>query len=242
VPIEKTQKMNERKQNLLKIITAHYIKTAQPVSSKLIAEAGDFDLSSATIRSEMVELEEEGYIYHPHTSAGRVPTEKGYQFFVDNFLPGLKLAKKQQELIDKTFKNFKNFEPKNLKDLAKNLAELSDNAVFVAFAANDFYYTGLSNLFDQPEFSQQQVVYNLSRVIDHFDQAISKIFNKIDSEVAVAIGSKNPFGADCSSVLAKYQLKDSQGILGILGPVRMDYQTNFNLVKYSQQVINKLGQ
>ncbi|MFA6254672.1 MAG: hypothetical protein WC675_01410 [Patescibacteria group bacterium] len=232
--------MNPRQQNLLKIITSQYIKTAQPVSSKFITEAGNFDLSSATIRNEMAELEDQGYISHPHTSAGRVPTELGYQFFVDNFLQDLKLAKKQQELIDKTFKSLKNFEPRTLKELAKSLAELSDNAVFIAFADNDFYYTGLSNLFEQPEFTQHQVVYHLSRVIDHLDKVVNKIFNKIDSEVEVVIGSKNPFGQDCSSVLAKYQVKNSQGILGILGPTRMDYQTNFSLVKYSQQIINSL--
>ncbi len=232
--------MNERQQNLLKIITSQYIKTAQPVSSKFITEAGDFDLSSATIRNEMADLEEQGYIYHPHTSAGRMPTERGYRFFVSNFLQDLKLAKRQQELLDKTFKTFATFEPRALKELAKSLAELSDNAVFVAFANNDFYYTGLSNLFEQPEFTEHQLVYHLSRVIDHLDKVIGKIFKNINSEVEVAIGSKNPFGQDCSSVLAKYQVKNNEGILGILGPVRMDYQNNVSLVKYSQQLINNL--
>jgi transcriptional regulator of heat shock response len=72
------------------------------------------------------------------------------------------------------------------------------------------------------------------------DKVVNKIFNKIDWKVEVIIGSKNPFGQDCSSVLAKYRAKDNQGILGILGPTRMDYQTNFSLVKYSQQIINGL--
>ena len=83
--------MNERRQNLLDIIITHYTKTAQPVGSKLIAEISDFDLSPATIRNDMAELEAGGYIFQPHTSACRGPTEKGYQFYACNFLKDLGL-------------------------------------------------------------------------------------------------------------------------------------------------------
>src|SRR3989344_4951089 len=162
--------MNQRQQNLFKIITTSYIKTAQPVSSKLITEAGDFDLSSATIRNEMAELEKHGYIYHPHTSAGRVPTEKGYQFYVDNFLVDNGLSKKHSYSLSQSLKDFKGFEPAAVKELAKQVAEISDGAVFIAFSNNDFYYTGISNVFSQPEFLEQRLVYNLSQVIDHLDQ------------------------------------------------------------------------
>ncbi len=232
--------MNQRKQDLLKNITWQYIKTAQPVSSKLITEAGDFDLSSATIRNEMAELEEEGYIFHPHTSAGRVPTEKGYQFYVDNFLKIDSANKRQQDGLSKSLGS-KKFESLAIKNLARTVAEMSSGAVFAAFTPNDFYYTGLSNLFGQPEFTRHQLVYDLSRVIDHFDQVIGKIFSILHQEVTVAVGGKNPFGRDCSSVVAKYQNQGQEGLIGILGPMRMDYQNNFNLIKYSQELINNLG-
>jgi heat-inducible transcriptional repressor len=232
--------MNQRQQDLLKIITSQYIKTAQPVGSRLIAEAGGFDLSPATIRNEMADLEKEGYINHPHTSAGRVPTEKGYRFFVDNFLDGSELGKKERIFLEKAIGSFEIFEPKLVKELAKSMAEISTGAVFVAFSDSDFYYTGISNLFSQPEFTQHQLVYNLSHVIDHLDKTINKIFDEVDSKVEIYIGAKNPFSSDCSSVLAKYRTKNSDGILGILGPTRMDYQNNVSLVKYSQELINSL--
>ncbi|MFA5021527.1 MAG: hypothetical protein WC508_00385 [Patescibacteria group bacterium] len=233
--------MNERQQDLLQIIISQYIKTAQPVSSNFITQAGSFDLSSATIRNEMADLEDQGYIYHPHTSAGRVPTEKGYQFFVSNFLSDSKLSKKQQEFLDKLVGQYKTFEPLALKELAKGISEFCNGAVFVAFSDNDFYYTGISNLFSQPEFAEQKVVYNLSRVIDHLDLVINKIFDDIDSQVEVLVGSQNRFAKDCSSIMTKYQAKNGSGLLGILGPLRMDYQNNFSLIKYSQGLINRLG-
>ena len=225
---------------MLKILTIEFIKTAQPVSSKFITDSGGFDLSSATIRNEMADLEKQGYIFHPHTSAGRVPTEKGYQYFVENFIEEDGLSKKNQDSLSAVAQGYNQFEYALVKNLAKQMAALSDSAVFVAFANNDFYYTGLSNLFSQPEFFQHQLVYDLSNVIDHLDTTINKIFNRIDDQIDITVGSKNYFSHECSSVLIKYDTGDYQGIVGILGPMRMDYQNNFNLVKYSQELIIKL--
>ena len=232
--------MNERQQSLLKILTIEFIKTAQPVSSQFITDFGGFDLSSATIRNEMADLEKQGYIFHPHTSAGRVPTEKGYQYFVENFIEEDGLSKKNQDSLSAVAQGYNQFEYALVKNLAKQMAALSDSAVFVAFANNDFYYTGLSNLFSQPEFFQHQLLYDLSNVIDHLDTTINKIFNRIDDQIDITVGSKNYFSHECSSVLIKYDTGDYQGIVGILGPMRMDYQNNFNLVKYSQELIIKL--
>ena len=188
------KKMDKRKQNLLKIIVSQYIETAEPVSSKLISEAGDFDLSSATIRNEMADLEDLGYIFHPHTSAGRVPTEKGYLFFIENFLIKKDLPKKQQETLNRSIKSQKSFEPPIVKELAKALAELCENAVFVAFSDNDFYYTGLANLFSQPEFVEPKVIYHLSQVIDHLDLVVNKFFHDLENEIEITLGRQNPFG------------------------------------------------
>ncbi|MDD2807125.1 MAG: hypothetical protein PHW95_01205 [Patescibacteria group bacterium] len=232
--------MNSRQETLLKFITSEYIKTAVPVGSKLIAEVGNFDLSSATIRNEMAELENEGYIFQPHTSAGRVPSEKGYLFYVQNFLNDATLSKRQKETLDSAVSVENIFDNLLIKNLAKHISSFTAAAVFVAFSENDFYYTGISNLFEQPEFAEQQLVRHLGDVIDHLDLTINKIFDQLVDTVEISIGSKNPFSRDCSSVIAKYSAKDRTGIIGVLGPLRMDYQTNFSLIKYSQQLINNL--
>lgn len=230
--------MKDRQQDLLKILTSQYIKTAIPVSSKSIES--NLKLSSATIRNEMAELEEEGYIYHPYTSAGRVPTELGYKFFVDNFIDDIVLGKKEQLFLGEVVKSFKNFENQIAKELAKGIAEFSKGAVFIAFSDNNFYYTGISNLFSQPEFQENQLVYNLSQVIDHLDNVVSKIFDAIEFDIEIYIGSQNPFSSDCSSVITKYENNKKVGLLGILGPTRMDYQNNISLLKYGQELINNL--
>lgn len=232
--------MDQRKQELLKVIITEYIKTAVPVSSKFIADSGLFKLSPATIRNEMAELEEQGYIDHPHTSAGRVPSERGYEFFVGNFLEDKPLTKKQTEEIKLILKAFKDVHSQAIKQVARQISEFSNNAVFVAFSKNDFYYTGISNLFAQPEFYEPQKVYNVSKVIDHFDKVVSNVFDVTDEQVKILVGKNNPFSADCSTVMTKFNIKKDQGIFGILGPMRMDYQNNFNLVKFSQELISKI--
>jgi heat-inducible transcriptional repressor len=79
-------KFSDRKIDILKEVVVSFIENADPVSSKEIAQKVEFDLSSATIRKEMAELESMGYLTHPHTSAGRMPTDKGYRFYVDNLI------------------------------------------------------------------------------------------------------------------------------------------------------------
>lgn len=83
--------LDERKAAILRAVVEEYIETAQPVGSGYVASARGVDVSSATVRNEMAQLETEGYLSQPHTSAGRVPTEQGYRFFVDHLRDPLKL-------------------------------------------------------------------------------------------------------------------------------------------------------
>ena len=78
--------LNERKEKILDAVIRNYLETGEPVGSRTISKYTDLNLSSATIRNEMSDLEELGYIVQPHTSAGRIPTDKGYRFYVDNIL------------------------------------------------------------------------------------------------------------------------------------------------------------
>jgi len=229
--------MNQRQEHLLKIIATCYIKSAQPVSSKLICEAGEFDLSSATIRNEMAELEDEGYIFHPHTSAGRVPTEKGYRYYVEHFIEESPLPKRQQEALEHSFDATTGSD--TFKQLARKLAELADSTVFIAFSPNDFYYTGLSNLLAQPEFTEREVMYNLTKVIDHFDRILPELFKSVE-DVDILIGNENPLAVDCSAVVTRYVVRGNSGLLGIVGPVRMDYQQNYGLIRFGQSLIKDL--
>ena len=215
--------LDERKQTLLEAVIKEHIRTTKAVGSSLLAEKYKFRLSPATIRNEMMDLENEGYLTHPHTSAGRIPTEKGYRFFIDNLLEERELNPREKAVLQKTYKDTKDSLIR-IKNLAKMVAHLSREAVLIGFAPQDVYYTGLTNVFRQPEFSQIDLVYSLSEVVDHLDEAIEEIFNEITPEIKILIGKENPFGRRCSVVLTKYNhYRVGEGLLGILGPMRMDY-------------------
>jgi heat-inducible transcriptional repressor len=231
--------LNDRKKALLAAIIKQHIKTALPVGSNLLAGKGGFDLSTATIRNEMMDLEKEGYLTQPHTSAGRIPTEKGYRFFIENFLEEKDLSEKHKNQLQQMMKTEKD-EPFAVKLVAKEMAALSNGAVVVGFSPRDIYYTGLTNVFRQPEFAELDVIYNLSEVVDHLDEAVAEIYADISKDVHILLGKENPFGKQCSTILTKYQRGDSEGLIAILGPMRMNYSHNRALIKYTQELITNL--
>jgi len=87
--------LDERKKIILKAVIRNYLETGEPVGSRTISKYTDLNLSSATIRNEMADLEEMGYILQPHTSAGRIPSDKGYRFYVDTMM-----EEKDREVVE----------------------------------------------------------------------------------------------------------------------------------------------
>jgi transcriptional regulator of heat shock response len=218
--------MEDRSQKLLKEIIDIYIRSARPVASSVLSESKRFDLSPATIRNEMYELETQGYITQPHTSAGRVPTIAGYKFYLDNLLAVKTLnSKESKELLDAS-KN-------DIRDLAKLLVAKTNLAAIVGFSPGDLYFTGLFNLFSQPEFEDYKMVLSMTKVVDSLEKAMMNIYHQIDKPV-VLIGDDNPFSSDCSVAITP--LGDGK-LLAILGPVRMDYNKILALLEETVKII-----
>jgi len=236
--------MDKRKEKILLTIIKEHIKTGVPVGSTGLVEKYDLGVSSATIRNEMADLEEEGYIVQPHTSAGRIPTEKAYDFFLEDLRPkkvGDNIVSLLEELLREK-------EEADFKKVAKALSEMTNSAVFWAFHKHNLYYTGISNLFKQPEFMSlnskmptdrnYELIYDISSVIDRMEDIIDDIFEKINDGENIWLGSKNPFGNFCGSIVIKYKLKDRVGVFGLLGPMRMDYEKNIGIMRQIQKLIN----
>ena len=202
--------MNNRSEKLLKNIVDIYTKTASPVGSKALTE--DFKVSSATIRNEMNELEKQGYIAQPHTSAGRIPTITGYRFYLDNLLNIKAVNSKEQQELKQAYKS-------DIRDLAKLLVDKTSLATIVGFAPNDLYFTGLFNLFSQPEFEDYRMVLSMSQVVDSLEKAIADIYPNVNKPQVLLAGD-SVFSEHCSLVATTLPSKE---LLAILGPVRMDY-------------------
>lgn len=119
--------LDDRKNKILNAVIKNYLETGEPVGSRTISKYTDLNLSSATIRNEMADLEEMGYIIQPHTSSGRIPTDKGYRFYVDNLIREKEeiLEKKEKDLNE--MKEFLNDKVEQVEELLQNTARLLAN-------------------------------------------------------------------------------------------------------------------
>jgi heat-inducible transcriptional repressor len=216
--------MDERQELILETIIKEHVASGAPVSSSALVDKYHLDISSATVRHEMTVLEKGGYIVQPHTSAGRVPTEKAYKWFISRL--------KAEEVSNTEAKTLSHVEEKDFKKVAKTMAEVSGLAVFWALPQQNVYYTGVSNLFMKPELIQAQLLSDFSEVIDSLDEIINDYFDNIQSTPAILVGSDGPFGNFCSAIVVKYSLDDHEGVFGVLGPLRMDYGRNLALINY----------
>ena len=122
------EELDERKIKILDAIIRTYLETGEPVGSRTISKYTDLNLSSATIRNEMSDLEELGYIVQPHTSAGRIPSDKGYRFYVDHLL--LRKDKEISDMKEFVIEHTEKME-QVLKQVAKMLAQTTNYATMI---------------------------------------------------------------------------------------------------------------
>ena len=128
--------LSERKLKILQAIISDFIKTAEPVGSRTLSKKFDLGISPATIRNEMADLEEMGYLTHPHTSAGRVPSQLGYRYYVDNLMTKYELGHEEQERIKIWLQGYSG-EPDQLLEKAGSILSELTNCVAVSSAPSD---------------------------------------------------------------------------------------------------------
>ncbi len=229
--------MDTRQECILRAIVEEYVRTAEPVGSKFLAFTSGLGVSPATIRNDMATLEEEGYVRAPHTSAGRIPTEKGYEYYLRFVEP--KHERSGESRLRSAVEDADSDEMA-IKTLAKTLVDLSGETAIVAFDPHSSYYIGVSNLFQKPDFQDLAVVQSLSALVDRFDEVLAQIFEAVSREPQVMIGRGNPFGRDMAAIVVKYRLPNHRvGVLGLVGPLRMDYGKNLGLIEEAIEALHQ---
>lgn len=223
----------KRKRLVLRAIVHEYLETAEPVGSGTLVEKYDFKVSAATIRNDMVELEELGLLVQPHTSAGRIPTEDGYKFYVEQFVHDTELAQHRRQDMETAVADANAEQERPMRELAKTLAQLTGETVVVSSKSGGTYITGVSNLVQKPEFREAALMLAISQMIDDLERAFDELEHRMMQDVQVLIGADNPFGERLSSVVTRYALPQyDEGVIGLLGPTRMDYDENIALMRY----------
>ncbi len=226
--------MDARQEQLLTLVIEKYIETAQPIGSKFLVSDADLDLSEATVRNELRDLEEEGYLTHPHTSAGRIPTGKGYKYYLGKIdLGKLKINKKESEVLESFFALEDKIQAQ--KNLSKSLAAITQETVIFAFTPHSIYYTGLSNLFSKPEFVELGIVGDISQVFDRCEDCIPAFYNLVNEDVKFFIGDEHPFG----NMLSAMSFKFGDSLITLLSPMRTNYKHNYTLLQAVKELLKK---
>lgn len=227
--------MDERLSDLLRIVVEEYVAAAEPVGSQHLVSRYRLEVSPATVRNWFSELEEGGYLTQPHTSGGRIPTEKGYRTYIERFVRPKPAAKRERDALQKTAEAAADGE-RQWKSVAKHLAELSGLALIVGLNEADTFYTGLSQLFSQPEFKDWQRMVSMTEVLDRLDETLNTLRRQKLQGAQILIGRECPFGPGCGSVV----ISTDDGLIGILGPLRMDYQYALSLMTSVSEVLKNL--
>ncbi|RJQ13638.1 hypothetical protein C4553_03115 [Candidatus Parcubacteria bacterium] len=240
--------LTQRQNLILERLIGGYIKSAEPISSKYLADFGDFECSPATIRNEFSALTDGGYIEQPHTSAGRIPTQKGYRYYIN-------------ELID-----FKGNENGKSSKIVQKLIERNSNDVQALFSAlTDFMAqtthslvfselvglfqqktSGLSELINQPEFNNIENLRQVARFVDKLEHRWRVFFEEISDEKIkrsrVFIGSEHPFlEKNVSSIVDTFELPSRQKVfISVIGPNRMDYESTIHLFNNIKKILEEI--
>ena len=233
--------MNTRQRQILSAVVELYTKTALPVGSQVLLERFQFPVSSATLRNDMVALEEAGYLYQPHVSAGRIPTDAGYRFYVEEMMGDEDLSREDQRRLQKELLMMKAKQARLGRSTTKLLSALSGNlAVSGLIDKDEFYDFGMKELMEKPEFQEIDELCRLVETLGSLDERVDASFARLsDGETQIFIGDENPIKgiSNCSMVVAPYQSSEGQGILAIIGPKRMDYAKNKSLIEYMKKLL-----
>ncbi|MBU4350710.1 hypothetical protein L6250_04165 [Candidatus Parcubacteria bacterium] len=227
--------ITERQKSILEKLIEEYVKTAEPVASAALAKKHAFGIKPAMLRIEMEKLEKAGYLSQPFVSAGRIPTDKAYRFFVNNLLMRKEQRighKKSTERI-KQFTGAKEDRPKATQELTRIISELTSSLVLSYLPEeNLFFKEGWSQIIREPEFEDSRVFESFAKMIDSWEKDIIPEMD-FSGEIKIFIGKENPSreAEGFSAIAGNLLLPDKErGVMAIFGPKRMEYDRNIDII------------
>jgi transcriptional regulator of heat shock response len=234
--------MNDRKKQILNIVLRTYIEEAEPVGSKYIANL--IGLSSATIRNIMSALEEAGYLYQPHTSAGRIPTERAYRDYVNALVEVRnsyldQIREIRRELVEKYTKY-----SAMIEKISYALSRMTGYTSFVIYPKDHIYLDGTHFMLEQPEFTNIKKIKKIIAILDEKEELLKKLNRYIEAgKLVIHIGKENNIDGleDCAVITGAYVThKNVAGGVGVIGPMRMEYHKVLPVVKYMAEYMSEM--
>lgn len=237
--------LTQRQIDILRIIIKEYTETGGPVGSEIIEKKYKLGVSPATIRNEMVELSKKSYLKKTHFSSGRVPSAKGFRFYIKHLM-------KQKDLSTTDEVSYKNSiwdERQEMHSLLTQATKvLSHKTGLLSLAVTnvgDVYYAGMANLLNQPEFFDLALSRNLFERLDEVSywERILDDFGNLEEEIIYMLGEedfRDPIYESCASVFGEFEGPKIKGIIGVVGPKRMYYDVIVPQIRFFSGLIGDI--
>ena len=231
-------KITQRQAKILAVIVKEYTARPEPVSSKTLEQSYNFGFSAATIRNEMKALEIARLITHPHTSAGRIPTDEGYRYFIAQLMKHVELSRREQVRLQQEVRKLQKQHYELGRSITRLLADNSQSAAF-AILPEASSAAGFSNIVDSD--MGQDNLKSVAKFLDNLDSHSKALVTKDWNQVQTFIGSTSPIplSRDVSMVVSQVKLPGGKkGVVGIVGSKRMKYAKNISLLEYVSKLLS----
>src|SRR6266511_1978099 len=256
--------LTERERQVLEAVIETYVQTAEPAGSRTVSRRRGLALSAATSRNTMRDLEAKGYLYHPHTSAGRIPTDLAYRVYVDSLMHLPQVTPSEAHRIRRELGS------EIRGTLSDRLRAAVPQPGGGASALLNIFIQEADELFDlpaaaagggggggggggvllgsaqllagQPEFATKERLQGLMEVTERRDLLREALATRLGQGLTITIGSEHqdPKLAPFTLVTASYRLGPLAGVIGVMGPTRMPYDKIVALVDHTSRLVGEL--
>lgn len=222
--------LNQRRAHILGLLIRDYIEHPRPVGSSSLVRKHNLQISPATVRSDFAILEQNGFITQPHTSAGRIPTVRGYKYFVQYLIHEGSVAKRQAAQLKAARQH-------NRRLLAQQLSDLSGESIALVDRDGRYFVSGLSQLFNKPEFNDETTRSSIGELFNQFEKTANELFSQMNNDVETFIEDKRLSAPKCAVMGIKVNSENNEPFLIMMcGPLRMNYEANRALLQHIKKI------
>ena len=237
--------LTQRQIDILKVIIKEYSETGTAVGSEILEKKYKLGVSPATIRNEMVELAKKGYLKKTHFSSGRIPSARGFRFYIKHLMKQKEMSTTDEVAYKNSVWDERKESHRLLFQATKVLSQKTGLLSLVTTNLGDIYYSGMANLLTQPEFFD----INLSRTlfgrldeISFWEKILNDMFS-LEDEIYYMLGEEDfhdPIFDCCASVFGEFESSKIKGIIGVIGPKRMSYDAVIPQIKYFSGLLEEI--
>jgi transcriptional regulator of heat shock response len=236
--------IQQRKDRILAIVIGRYIKTVSPVGSQYITQEHDLDVSPATVRNILADLEEEGYLTHPHTSAGRMPTQQGYRYYVDHLMNEIQLLEEEKKKISHEYKRHVDQLEDLMEKTSQMVSDLTHYTTIVSLDEGDgrkIICKGTNYVVGYPESTDILKIQAILKILEEKERIMEIINRTLQEKIKIYIGHEMALKdmESCSLAISPFEKDGVKGRIAVLGPTRMQYDRVVSTLEYISQILSR---